>query len=479
MNIVNVSKITQKPFFFVLLGIALVGIPLTVYALLQQQIFQQNAWSTQQSASTECADEVGSAAINVSFANTETVKDMDVVANDLQTGKFLNLGTIKHGETKKGQIVTGKKELNAGAVLFKVTWTDKSSGESIEAASYKAISKCSEVPPPTNYCPTGEKSDQGLCRWDALEGALGYDVVVKDTQSGEVIKSESVSKDASQSAFTIIPGKSYQCSVTPTNICGKGSTAKSSEKICPIVTPTVTPTIPMCPTGPIQEGICRWDAVNGAAEYHIIVKETTSGDTVKTGTVKAPDTFFGFPDDKNKTYQCTVSAVSMCSETPPSNSPPSTCNVPTPTISVTPVISPTPTPTPSPTLTPTPTPSPTPKPTATPTPTPTLTPTPSPTPQPTSTPMPTPSPVVIVRTLTSPPSQTVKTVVQQQPGQPGQTVVQQSAPQTVVQTQQSQTFVQTTPVPTIVPTGGVAPTLLLVGTSVMLLLAGGIIFFIL
>ncbi len=470
----NVSKLTQKPFLFVLLGIALVGIPLTVYALLQQQIFQQNAWSTQQSASTVCAEEGGSAAINVSFANTETTKDMDVVANDLQTGKFVNLGTIKHGETKKAQIVTGKKALDASAVLFKVTWTDKSPGEDINAASYKAVSNCSETLPPTNYCPTGEKSDQGICRWDILEGALGYEVVVKDTQSGEVIKSESVSKDASQSAFTMVPGKSYQCTVSPTNMCGKGSSEKSPEKICPIVTPTVTPTIPMCPTGPIQEGICRWDAVNGATEYHIVVKETISDDTIKTGTVKAPDTSFGFPNDKNKTYQCTVSAVNMCSETPPSNSPPSTCNVPTPTVSVTPVISLTPTP--SPTLTPTPSPSPTPKPTATPTPTPTLTPTPTPSPKPTSTPMPTPSPVVIVRTLTSPPSQTVRTVVQQQPGQ---TVVQQSAPQPVAQTQQSQTFVQTTPVPTIIPTGGITPTLVLVGTSVMLLLAGGIIFFIL
>ena len=455
----NVSKPTKKPLLFILLGVAVLAIPITLFALQQQQILRQFAWSTQQSAEAVCDNNSGNAVITVSFTNTESVKDMDVVAKDLQTGVTIDLGTVKHQETNTGQIATDKPSLDKGGVLFTLTWTSGISGKDTRTASYNAVANCPQPPPtPTiNFCPSGESSNEGYCRWEVLEGAAGYDVTVKETTSGTIVKQESLPKDASQSAFPMTPGVSYQCRVTPTNECGAGTPTQSPEKVCTV--PTVTPTPPLCPSDAPPLGFCRWDAVDGAVKYNVVVKNSTSGDTVKSGTVQAPDTEFAFPDNPDQTYECSVTAINECTQTPPAKSPPSSCTQPSPTPttplpSATPLPSPTPKPSPTPTLTPTPTPSPTP------------------------TRAPTPTPVVIIRTVTSPPRQTVvqqppRTVVVQQP--PQQTVVQQ--PGVVVQP--TAVAQASTPIPTVMPTGSGTTTALMVGASALLLLAGGLIFFIL
>jgi hypothetical protein len=313
-------------------------------------------------------------------------------------------------------------------------------------------------PSPTpNVC----SPDKGTCAWDPLDGASGYNVVVKQTDTGDVVQSTSVGQDVTQSTFPMIQGKPYQCSVTPTNLCGAGDTATSSAKICQ---PSVTPTPGLCPSGTSDQGVCRWDALDGATSYNVSVTDTTTGQTVRSDTVQAPTAEFSFPDNGTDTYVCKVTPVNLCGQAPPTQSPPSTCTSPTPTV-----------PNPTPTVLP----SPTPKPSPTPTPTPSPTVTPSPTPTPTA--KPTPTPVVIVKTITQPPQQTVV----QQPGQtttvqtPGRTVVQpQTQTQTVYVTQPPQ-VVQGSPVPTVMATGNTTPTVVLVGTSALLLLAGGLIFFIL
>lgn len=467
MRNINDTLSSQKRFFLALLGVLLIGVPVTIFALQQQTSVFNFAWSTQQSASSTCEPEMGVGVINVTFKNTESNKDMDVVAKDMQTGKSVDLGKIERSSAKSGQIVTEETSLKKGSVLFTLKWSDGSPGTDTRTATYNAVEECAPPPP---FCPANPDLNEGRCKWDLLEGATGYDVVVTEKESGDTIKTISLPATASESAFLMKPNRTYTCSVTPINACGKGVKTVSPEKVCAPLTPTPSPTAPVCPK---DQGVCKWDPLENANEYNVTVKDTKSGETVKNGTVKAPETKFAFPMDPTKTYQCIVTAVNKCSETPPSESPPKTCVVP----SVTPTPPPSGTPPPSPT----PTKIPTPTPTTPPSPTPTKTPTPTPTtpPSPTPTRVPTPTPVVIVRIPpnvappTQPPvvvQQPPQTVVQQQPP-----VVVQQPPQTIVQ-QQPPVVVQTTPVPTIKPTGSVSNSLIVVAASLVLVLVGGVVF---
>lgn len=467
MNTVNVPKPSQKIPFLILLGVLLIGIPLTVIALQQTQIFQQFAWGTRQSAEAICEPEEGGAIINVSFTNTENSKSMDVVAKDLQSGKTVDLGTVKPKETKKGIIETESIELAKGSILFTMTWTDGSSGTDTRSAEYDAVEECEDTPP---FCPANPEISEGVCKWDPVEGASGYEVEVTETGKGTVVKKELTAEDVSESSFPMVQGKGYECKVTPINVCSKGPSAKSPEKVC-TVPPTPTP--PVCPVPPLKQGICTWDGSEGATEYKIVVKNK-DGEIVKEGKVPAPEKQFKFTADPEKTYICLVTPVGKCSEGPPAESPPTTCTVPSPTpttpVPSQPVPSPTPTvavPTPTPTV---------PPPTATvpPPPTPTVT---------VAIALPTPTPIVIVRIPTTPPQQPPPPVVIQRPPvvvQQPPVVVQQ--PPVVVQQPGAVVTLapgQPSPMPTMKPTGTLSNSLVLVGASAILLLAGTLIFFIL
>ncbi len=470
------SKPSQKVPFLILLGVVLLGIPLTVFALQQTQIFQQFAWGTEQSAEAICSTENGGAVVKVSFTNTERSKAMDVVVTDIQSGKTVDLGTVNAKETKEGEIITESQTLEDGGVKFDLTWTDGTSGKDSRTATYKGVSECAPPPP---FCPANPDINRGTCKWDALEGAEGYDVVVTDKETGEPVKNESVGKDTTETTFVMTPGKAYTCKVTPVNACGKGVDTESPEKICtvPTPTPTVSPTPPVCPEPPLKNGVCKWDALEGATEYKITIRDADKDEIIKTGTVKAPDTSFQYPANPTTKYQCIVTAVNKCSEAPPVESPPISCVQPSPTPTL-----------PGPTPTPT-TPSPTPTPTVVP---PTATPIP-PTPTPTV-PAPTPTPIVIVRVptyITQPPvqqppvqqppvqQQQPPVVVQQPPvvvRQPGQ-VIQQPGQTVVIQPTLAPG--QPSPVPTMKPTGSVSNSVMLVSASVVLLIAGTLVFFIL
>ncbi|HSX09167.1 MAG TPA: fibronectin type III domain-containing protein [Candidatus Saccharimonadales bacterium] len=443
----NVSN-RPKPYFLVVLAVIVLAIPLTVYLSQNTQVFQNFAWFTSQAATSECSGTTGTATINVSFTNTETstAQNMDVVANDLQTKKFVDLGTVKAKQTKTAQIDTQESSLKGGTVVFSLKWSNGAPGTDSRSATYPAVSNCTAPTPtpPPNFCPDSGQNDQGLCKWDQLSEAQGYNVVVTETDNGTVVQSSSVASTITQVSFPMTPGKPYQCKVSATNVCGTGTPTTSAPVTCPVPSPSPTPppTGPVCPNGSSAQGVCNWDAVSGATSYSVVIQDLTTGQNTSV-TVQAPATQYSFDDNGVDTYQCNVSATNVCGSTPPTNSPPSTCTGPTPT--------------------------PTPLPTAT------------PTPAPTSTPAPTPTPVVIVRTVTTPPQQVVihtpgqtQTIVQQVPGQT-QTVVQQVP---VVQ-QETKTQVPTTPGPTMPPTGNSTPTYILVGTSALLLLAGGLIFFIL
>ncbi len=450
----NVPKPTKKTFFFIVAGIVLLAIPLTVFLLQNQQIFQPHASSTPQVATSSCDATSGHAVINVSYSNSTGAPVVTVFAKDLQSGKTMNLGTVPQQQSGSGVIDTGSTSLNANGVVF--TLTSQNYNNSV-TANYNAVSTCPATTTSANFCPASGQNNQGLCAWDPLHDAQGYQVTVTETESGKVVDQQSVASSSAKSTFPMTPGTSYTCAVAGINAVGKpGTLTKSPAKVCP-VTPTPSPEV--CPANQTPLGFCRWDSVPVASSYNVTIKNITTGE-VKTGTVNAPSTEFSFPDVVTQTYQCSVSAVNACTTgTTPTTSTPSTCSVPSPT--------PTPTPTPSPTLSPTPT--------LTPTPTPT--PSPTPTLVPTSTPLPTPTPIVVVKTIPSPPQ-----IIQQPPQQivvrsPGtQTIVQQPGIQTVVQQPAPRI---PTPQPTMAPTGNTTGTIIMVGASSILLLAGGLIFFIL
>lgn len=446
--------------------ILLAGIPLALYQLQRQQIFRQFAWNTQQSAVATCPTDNESVTIQLSFSNRESSKDIDVNVTDLQTKKSVDLGTVKHGETMTGQINTGVSTLKDGSVIFNLKATDKSPGTDAFKADYKGVEKCPAPTPTQPFCPADQPKDQGYCRWDLQENAAAYDVVIKEIESGKIIKTETVQHPASQSAFLIEPDKTYQCSVNSVNACGAGIAAEGPQKKCP--TPTPTPTVPFCPAQPETEAECTWDDLQGAKEYIVTITDVDTGETVKTITAKSPTNRVVFPREPGKTYQCSVSASNACGVNKEIQGPPSTCSVPTPTPTGTPPVTPIPTNTPSPTPTDVPIPTPskgltsTPSPTTppSPTPTPTRTPTPTPTPTsvstPTSTPQPTPTPTPTPTSTPIPPTPTATPI----PPPTNTPVV----------------IANNTPVPSIAPTGVFETTAIVAAAAILLTVIGAFFF---
>jgi len=128
--------------------LALVIIPLTIIQVQNQQNIQQHAWLTTQSASASCPVGAAGVEITVTFTNTEPLDptlSMDVTALDQQSGKSVDMGSIKGGETKTNKIQTGKATLANGNVVFSLKWTDGHAGTDTRSAIYNAVSNC--VPP--------------------------------------------------------------------------------------------------------------------------------------------------------------------------------------------------------------------------------------------------------------------------------------------------------------------------------------------
>lgn len=138
------------------LVVAIIGIPLTVMFLQQQQIFEQQAWLTSQSASATCGSD-GKVIITVQFSNTEPTgasNAMNVTVRDTITGGTANLGTINPGQTKSGTITTTRTALPAGGVIFTLTWASGRSGTDTRSASYTAVATCTQPTPTLTPTPT-------------------------------------------------------------------------------------------------------------------------------------------------------------------------------------------------------------------------------------------------------------------------------------------------------------------------------------
>lgn len=151
--------------------IALIAVPLTIIQVQNQQNLKQEAsddvstlWLTDQSASASCPEEGSGVEIKVKFSNTEPDENslaMDVIAKDQQTGKEVDMGTIRGGETKTAFIDTSEKTLQDGTVKFLLTWSDGHDGIDSRTAGYNAVQECvkptqPEVPSPSPTTPPNE-----------------------------------------------------------------------------------------------------------------------------------------------------------------------------------------------------------------------------------------------------------------------------------------------------------------------------------
>ncbi len=472
---INFSKPSRRTLIFGGLILLIVVLIFTIREVQRQQELRQRAtggiWHTEQSLTASCPAQGFGAQIEVSFTNKEPdnpLNSMNVIAKDEQTGQTVEMGTIKAGETKKASIDTHLQTIKDGTVTLLLTWSDGRVDSDTRTLTYKAVGNCTPQPP---IC---IDIKQGSCSWDALEGATQYHVLVKDGETGTVIKEETINAPQTSTTFPAQPGKSYECSVNGKNPCFEGQST-TQNGTCPALTPTPSPTPGFCPADTVKYAVCKWDAADNAATYHVVIREEGTQKVIATKDVLAPATEYSFPAEAGKSYSCSVSPRNKCGNGPDVKSPPTECpgTIPTPTPS--PIPSKTPTPTPNPSSTPSPTP---PPPTGTPVP-PTSTPPPTPTLVVYNTPTPPPPPVTVV---TQPPITVVQrppiTVVQQPPitvVQPPRVIVQRP-PVTIVQ--QPPQVVYVTPRPTMPATGDFNSTMVVAAAGMTLTLLGIILFFI-
>lgn len=150
----NLPTISLNPKILLFAVLFLIGIPVTVYLVSQQQDLRQEAWQTDQSASAVCDVSSGKVIIDARFTNTEPNNPslaMNVVAKDNVSGNEVNLGKVNPGETKRGNIQTNRESSSGGTVTFKLTWSDGRSGIDSRTASYGSVAPC---PKPTSVPPT-------------------------------------------------------------------------------------------------------------------------------------------------------------------------------------------------------------------------------------------------------------------------------------------------------------------------------------
>lgn len=462
MNNIRFQKLSKRTLLFISLAL-LVSSGVLVYALqLQQDIRQratQSQWFVSTAAKAVCSPDTGKASVEVSFTNNETLRDIDVVAEDDESGEKIDLGTIKNGETKKGVIQFDAPSLAKGSVVFTMTWSDGASGKDTRKTAYSSVSGCTAPPPSPPVCAIDDQN-KGYCVWDAQENVVEYDVVVKERATGDIIAEQTVKHPTTRSPFIMEPHKSYTCTVTAKNACGTGDSKTSLEKECPFPTPSPTRP-PVCPVGPVKEGACVWDLSKGVGEYKVIVIDADTKDVISEKTIKAPANKLVYPAEPGKTYQCSVKGVNTCAEGPEISSPPKTCAPLTPTPTLTPSPTLTPTGTPKPTITPIP-------PTKTPTPTPRPTATPGP-PPPTR---PVPPPINNNRTINN------QTTVNSNTSTNTNTSRTSTSTNNVIQqTNQQQIAVETSPRPTLVPTGNSGTVTAFAAVTAVLTALGGILFF--
>lgn len=90
---------------------------------------------------------------------------------------------------------------------------------------------------------------QANCSWDVVAGATSYAIKISQTESGEVVRNDTVPSSTTSVVFPVVQNKTYQCDVSAVNTCGTGS-AGTYSLLCAVEGVVATPTTPVQPTVP-------------------------------------------------------------------------------------------------------------------------------------------------------------------------------------------------------------------------------------
>lgn len=122
-----------------------------------------------------------------------------------------------------------------------------------------ATPACQTPTAPTNVkitypnCPNGVCNyTQAVCTWDAVTGAVSYTIKITQIDSGNVIKTDSVTAPTVQEVFPVEQNKTYKCDVSATNSCATPGPSSSFQLTCKtdaiISTPTTASTVTPIPS---------------------------------------------------------------------------------------------------------------------------------------------------------------------------------------------------------------------------------------
>lgn len=197
----------------------------------QQELRGKASTDTQPTPANACADIATQSACTWNPLPNAVTYDVKVI------------NTVNKEVVKSGTVQAPSTKFD---FPYKPGETYECSVNAINACGAGAIGKgepslCKATPTPTPT-PFICKEDESICTWNSLPGASQYIVNIIDTNSGETIKSGSVSASINEFTFPSQTGVSYKCEVTPVNQCGEGTPVSSPPLICTI--PTPTPTLP-------------------------------------------------------------------------------------------------------------------------------------------------------------------------------------------------------------------------------------------
>jgi hypothetical protein len=201
----------------------------------------------------------------------------------------VSVGNTTTGQTQviRNQHVSGTSFTSASALIAgdAYQWTVRAFNSANVAGAWStALAFTIAVPPPaapTPVAPTGViQSATPTFSWNAVTGAVYYDVSVDDTTTGQtqVVRNQHVSGATFTPASPLTAGDSYQWTVRAFNSASVAG-AWSAAVAFTIAGPAPAVPTPLAPTGAIQSTTptFSWNAAANAAYYDIVVSDTTTG----------------------------------------------------------------------------------------------------------------------------------------------------------------------------------------------------------
>ncbi len=98
---------------------------------------------------------------------------------------------------------------------------------------------------------------QADCGWESVEEATTYNISITETDTGKLIRDDSVPASTTGVTFPVTQGMTYKCEIEAVNDCGTVSAVTADEQICSTEgliispSPTAPPVTPIPTTPPV------------------------------------------------------------------------------------------------------------------------------------------------------------------------------------------------------------------------------------